>query len=68
MLRRLAQRFGVTLDELCDRTPAEAPDGAASSSHMAVMTRAFRQMTAAEQEQLLAVGRALFAHAFEEET
>lgn len=59
-LTRMADIFGTTIDDLCDRVPpapAEAPN-------IQVMTRAFRQLTAEEQEKYLAVGRALFAHAF----
>ena len=55
----LAELFGVTLDELCGELPS--PD----MSTLKVMNRAFAQMTPDEQEKLLAVGRALFAHAFE---
>ena len=58
-LQRMADIFGVSLDELCDRTPPE--------SNITVMTRAFRQMTPEEQEKLIAVGRTLFRHAFGEE-
>lgn len=57
-LQRMADIFGVTLDELCDRTPPE--------TNVTVMTRAFRQLTPEEQEKLIAVGRSLFAHAFGE--
>ena len=59
-LTRMADIFGTTIDDLCDRVPpvpSEAPN-------IQVMTRAFRQLTAEEQEKYLAVGRALFAHAF----
>lgn len=59
-LTRMADIFGATIDELCDRV-APAPDAA---PNIQVMTRAFRQLTPEEQEKYLAVGRALFAHAF----
>mgnify|MGYP001053935205 CR=1 FL=1 len=55
-LRRMADLFGVSLDELCDHQPPE--------SSLTVMTRAMRQMTPEEREKLIAVGRALFDHAF----
>ena len=58
-LTAMAELFGVTLDELCGELPS--PD----MSTLKVMNRAFAQMTPDEQEKLLAVGRALFAHAFE---
>ncbi|MGN0778880.1 MAG: helix-turn-helix domain-containing protein [Aristaeellaceae bacterium] len=57
-LQRMADLFGVSMDELCDRPVPE--------SNVTVMTRALRQMTPEEQEQLIAVGRALFRHAFGE--
>ena len=61
-LQRLAQLFRLTIDELCDFSPsAEAAD------NMAVLTRAFRKLTPEEQKKYLAVGRALFEHAFPEE-
>ena len=59
-LNRLADIFWVTLDELCGHAEPDA--------NLAVMTRAFGRLTPAEQEQLLAVGRALFGSAFGEET
>ncbi len=58
-LRRMADLFGVSLDELCDHQPPE--------NNLTVMTRALRQMTPEEQEKLIAVGRALFDHAFRRE-
>lgn len=61
-LTRLADIFGTTIDELCGRiapVPAEA-----EQQNIHIMTRAFRQLTPEEQEKYLAVGRALFAHAF----
>lgn len=62
-LTRLADLFGVTLDELCGHeAPAQAED-----ENMTVMTRAFGRLTREEQDKFLAVGRALFAHAFPEE-
>lgn len=59
-LTRLADIFGTTIDDLCGH---EAPATAEDSS-ICVMTRAFRQLTTEEQEKYIAVGRALFAHAF----
>ena len=58
-LSRLADIFGLTLDELCGR-PATPP----TDTNMTVMTRAFGRLTREEQDKFLAVGRALFAHAF----
>ena len=58
-LQRMADLFGVSLDELCDHSAPE--------SNVTVLTRALRQMTPEEQEKLIAVGRALFRHAFGEE-
>lgn len=63
-LQRLADIFGVTMDELCDHT-ANGAQGSEITNIM-VMSRAFRQMTPEEQEKLLAVGRTLFEHAFRE--
>lgn len=65
MLRRLADIFGVSLDDLCDHEPRTIADDV-SVRNMAVMSRAFRQMTPEEQEKYLAVGRSLFEHAFGE--
>lgn len=59
-LTRMADIFGVTIDELCDRVPPVP----AEDPNIQVMTRAFRQLTPDEQQKYLAVGRALFAHAF----
>lgn len=60
-LTRMADIFGVTVDDLVGRTPSAA---APEEDNVRVMTRAFRQLSAEEQEKFLAVGRALFAHAF----
>ncbi|MBQ8202229.1 MAG: helix-turn-helix transcriptional regulator [Clostridia bacterium] len=58
-LTRLADIFSTTLDDLCGH------DGPVSDgTNIRVMTRAFRQLTPDEQEKYIAVGRALFAHAF----
>ena len=57
-LQMMADLFGVSLDELCDHPAPE--------TNVTVMTRALRQMTPEEQEKLIAVGRALFRHAFGE--
>lgn len=62
-LTRLADLFGVTLDELCGR--ASVPP--AADENLTVLTRAFGRLTRQEQEQLLKVSRALYAHAFEGE-
>ncbi len=59
-LTRMADIFGTTIDDLCGH---DAPE-AAQDPNIHVMTRAFRQLTAEEQEKYIAVGRALFAHAF----
>ena len=68
MLARMADFFGVSLDALCGRgAEGELPAEGAEAGNMAVMTRAFRQMTGDEQEKLIAVGRTLFAHAFDPE-
>lgn len=57
-LRQMAALFDVSMDELCgDTLPA-------GTDNVAVMSRAFRQMTPDEQEKLLAIGRMMFAHAF----
>ena len=61
-LRRLAEIFGVSMDELCC---FEKPED--QGTIISVMNRAVRQMTREEQEKYLAVGRTLFAHAFEED-
>ena len=59
-LQRMSAIFGVSIDELCDNQPPAAQE----DENVVVMTRAFRQLTPEEQEKYLAVGRALFAHAF----
>ncbi len=59
-LNRLSALFGVPLDLLCGDSEADP----AIHGNMAVMTRAFAQLTEADQEKLLAVGRTLFADAF----
>ena len=61
-LSRLADLFGVSLDELCghETVPKE------SDANMAVMARAFGRLTPEEQEKFLAVGRALFGRAFQQ--
>lgn len=58
----MADLFGTTIDDLCDH---DVPSGAGEENgSIQVMTRAFRQLTPEEQEKYIAVGRALFAHAF----
>lgn len=64
-LMRLADLFGITLDDLCGHV--RAPVEQEPTSNIAVMTRAFRQLTEEEQQKYIAVGRALFAHAFPED-
>lgn len=59
-LNRLADIFGVSLDDLCGHETAPQT----TDPNMAVMARAFGRLTAEEQEKFLAVGRALFSHAF----
>ncbi|MBQ7850192.1 MAG: helix-turn-helix transcriptional regulator [Clostridia bacterium] len=63
-LTRMADIFRTTIDDLCGHEPRvsvrEEPEG-----NIRVMTRAFRQLTQDEQEKYIAVGRALFAHAFD---
>lgn len=61
-LTRLADIFGTTIDDLCGHTAPEAP---AEDGSIRIMTRAFRQLTPEEQEKYIAVGRTLFAHAFD---
>lgn len=63
-LRAMADLFNTTIDELCDRVPALVPG---KQDKLTMVARAFRQLTDEEQEKYLAVGRALFAHAFDEE-
>lgn len=62
-LQKLSDLFGVSLDELCDHSPRQTGDDA-TVRNLAVMSRAFRQMTVEEQEKYIAVGRSLFEHAF----
>lgn len=59
-LTRMADIFGTTIDDLCDHAAPAQPE----SQNIQLMARAFRQLTPEEQEKYLAVGRALFAHAF----
>jgi len=69
-LLRMTEIFDTTLDDLCDRV-VPAPEPVAppppEDPNVTVMTRAFRQLTPDEQSKYLAVGKALFAHAFKEE-
>ena len=60
-LSRMADILGTTIDDLCDHAVPPPP---ADDPNIAVMTRAFCQLTPEEQEKYIAVGRALFAHAF----
>lgn len=62
-LSKMADIFGTTIDDLCGYSGPQKM--AAEDGNICVMTRAFRQLTQDEQEKLIAVGRALFAHAFE---
>lgn len=62
-LSRMADIFRTTIDDLCGYAPS--PDTRSpADTNIQVMTRAFRQLTRDEQEKYLAVGRALFSHAF----
>ena len=63
-LTRMADIFSTSIDDLCghESAPVRPQDG---EGNIHVMTRAFRQLTQDEQEKYIAVGRALFAHAFE---
>ena len=56
----MADLFGTTIDELCDHPVSVQTNDAG----IQVMARAFRQLTPEEREKYIAVGRALFAHAF----
>ncbi len=60
-LRELARFFGLPMDALC----SDEPMPPAATEHLAVMNRAFRQLTEEEQEKLIQVGRTLFSHAFD---
>ena len=60
--KQMADIFGVTVDALIGHDHVENGD----AGNMQIMARAFRQLTPDEQEKLIAVGRALFAHAFDE--
>lgn len=59
-LTRLADIFGTSIDDLCGHETSEPGEG----TNISLMTRAFRQLTPDEQEKYIAVGKALFAHAF----
>lgn len=63
-LQKMSAIFGVSIDELCDHQPPLQDD---ADENIIIMTRAFRQLTPAEQQKYLAVGRALFEHAFGKE-
>lgn len=63
-LQKMSAIFGVSIDELCDHQPPLHND---ADANITIMTRAFRQLTPAEQQKYLAVGRALFEHAFGKE-
>lgn len=63
-LQKMSAIFGVSIDELCDHQPPLQGD---ADANITIMTRAFRQLTPAEQQKYLAVGRALFEHAFGKE-
>lgn len=64
-LQKMSSIFGVSIDELCDHQPPSHPED--TDANMTIMTRAFRQLTPQEQEKFLAVGRALFEHAFDKQ-
>ncbi len=59
-LQALSEMYGVTVDELLS-------EGIPDVVGFSVMARAYQQMTREEREKYLAVGRALFAHAFGED-
>ncbi|MBR4711449.1 MAG: helix-turn-helix transcriptional regulator [Clostridia bacterium] len=61
-MKRMATFFGVSMDSLCGYS---LEDSLGPGDNMAVMTRAFRQLTEDEQDKLIRVGRTLFAHAFD---
>lgn len=63
-LTRMAEIFGTSIDDLCGYAPQTAEPS--QTGNIQLMTRAFRQLTPDEQEKFLAVGRALFAHAFDD--
>ena len=63
-LTRMAEIFGTSIDDLCGYAPRT--EAQVQTGNIQLMTRAFRQLTPDEQEKFLAVGRALFAHAFED--
>jgi len=63
-LQKLADLFGVTLDSICDYRREEEESNAGEESKLALMTRAFRQLSPDEQEKMLAVGRAMFGSPF----
>lgn len=63
-LTKLADIFGLSMDELCGHQTVQPAD----DENMTVMARAFGRLTREEQEKYLAVGRALFAHAFDKES
>lgn len=60
-MKKMAEYFGVSMDELCDFTDANEEEG---TNRVAVMTRAFRQLSPEDQDKLLAVGRALYGSPF----
>lgn len=62
-LKKMADMFGVSIDQLCDHQ-ACTDENEPEEGNIAVMTRAFRRLSAQEQEKLIAVGKALFEHAF----
>lgn len=69
-LLQMTEIFQTTLDDLCDRVvpePEPEPTPPPEDPKVTVMTRAFRQLTPDEQEKYLAVGKALFSHAFKED-
>lgn len=65
-LTRLADIFRTTIDDLCGYEPKSA-DASPAEANIHVMTRAFRLLSRDEQEKYIAVGKALFAHAFGED-
>lgn len=63
-LTKMADIFHTTIDDLCGYEAVQ-PEAAPAEGNICVMTRAFRHLTQDEQEKYIAVGRALFAHAFD---
>lgn len=61
-LQKMADLFDTSIDEICGHHTKQDE----GSDNMSVMHRAFRQLTPEEQEKYLAIGRVLFANAFDD--